>query len=135
MKICGKLLCLVFLETQRKALLQKTSKQISRYCTFKQRHPLIFITFLEQVKGTKYLIDLDPLTMSKYMNDVVKFFQSEKAQMSSFIKADVRQTNEYGASFSHFLFDTLSKLADRSTEQVKSGQGCNLHICGHLIQF
>jgi hypothetical protein len=50
--------------------------------------------------------------------------------MSSFIKADVRQTNEYGASFSHFLFDTLSKLADRSTEQVKSGQGCNLHICG-----
>jgi hypothetical protein len=78
MKICGKLLCLVFLETQRKALLQKNSKQISRYCPFKQRHPLIFIPFLEQVNGTKYLIDLDPLTMSKDMNDVVKFFQSEK---------------------------------------------------------
>ncbi len=55
--------------------------------------------------------------------------------MSSFIKADVRQTNEYGASFSHFLFDTLSKLADRSTEQVKSGQGCNLHICGIWYSF
>ena len=38
--------------------------------------------------------------------------------MSAFIKSDVRQTLEFGASFSHFLFDILSKLADRTTDQV-----------------
>ena len=54
--------------------------------------------------------------------------------MSSFIKADLKQTNDYCASFNQvgfvlevscklilclqYLFDILSKLADKSTEQV-----------------
>ena len=50
--------------------------------------------------------------------------------MSSFIKADVRQTSDYGASFSHFLFDTLSKLADRSSEQVRRLQE---QLTGHVV--
>ena len=56
--------------------------------------------------------------MSFYKKIPTSLFQKKTLEMSSFIKADVRQTNEYGASFSHFLFDTLSKLADRSSEQV-----------------
>ena len=50
--------------------------------------------------------------------------------MSSFIKADVRQTSDYGASFSHFLFDTLSKLADRSSEQVRRLEE---QLTGHVV--
>jgi len=38
--------------------------------------------------------------------------------MSSFIKADLKQTNDYCASFNQYLFDILSKLADKSTEQA-----------------
>ena len=38
--------------------------------------------------------------------------------MTAFIKSDMRQTVDYGASFNQYLFDLLSKLVDKSHEQV-----------------
>ena len=38
--------------------------------------------------------------------------------MTACIRADLRQTDDYGASFNQFLFDILSKLVDKSNEQV-----------------
>ena len=38
--------------------------------------------------------------------------------MTAFIRADLRQTNDYGASFNQFLFDIISNLVDKSNEQV-----------------
>jgi len=37
--------------------------------------------------------------------------------MTAFIKSDLRQTVDYGASFNQYLFDILSKLVDKSNEQ------------------
>jgi len=37
--------------------------------------------------------------------------------MTAFIKSDMRQTVDYGASFNQYLFDLLSKLVDKSHEQ------------------
>ena len=38
--------------------------------------------------------------------------------MTACIRADLRQTDDYGASFNQFLFDILSKLVDKSNAQV-----------------
>ena len=39
--------------------------------------------------------------------------------MTAFIKSDLRQTVDYGASFNQYLFDILSKLVDKSNAQVR----------------
>ena len=39
--------------------------------------------------------------------------------MTAFVKSDLRQTVDYGASFNQYLFDLLSKLVDKSNEQVR----------------
>ena len=38
--------------------------------------------------------------------------------MAAFVKSDLRQTIEYGACFNQYIFDILSKLVDKSNEQV-----------------
>jgi hypothetical protein len=38
--------------------------------------------------------------------------------MTAFIKSDLHQTVDYGASFNQYLFDILSKLVDKSNTQV-----------------
>ena len=39
--------------------------------------------------------------------------------MTAFIKSDLCQTIDYGASFNQYLFDILSKLVDKSNAQVR----------------
>ena len=39
--------------------------------------------------------------------------------MAAFVKSDLRQTIEYGACFNQYIFDILSKLVDKSNEQVR----------------
>ena len=38
--------------------------------------------------------------------------------MAAFVKSDLRQTIEYGSCFNQYIFDILSKLVDKSNEQV-----------------
>jgi len=53
------------------------------------------------------------------------------------MKADLRQTNDYCASFNQYLFDLLSKLADKSTEQAAEVERLRfmLHEQGREIDF
>ena len=39
--------------------------------------------------------------------------------MTAFLKSDLHQTVDYGASFNQYLFDILSKLVDKSITQVR----------------
>ena len=38
--------------------------------------------------------------------------------MTAFVKSDLRQTVDFGASFNQYLFDILSKVVDKSNDQV-----------------
>ena len=40
--------------------------------------------------------------------------------MAAFVKSDLRQTIDYGACYNQYIFDILSKLVDKSNEQVGS---------------
>ena len=44
--------------------------------------------------------------------------------MAAFVKSDLRQTIDYGACYNQYIFDILSKLVDKSNEQV----GCLLEV-------
>ena len=39
--------------------------------------------------------------------------------MAAFVKSDLRQTIDYGACYNQYIFDILSKLVDKSNEQVR----------------
>ena len=42
-----------------------------------------------------------------------------KLVMAAFVKSDLRQTIDYGACYNQYIFDILSKLVDKSNEQVR----------------
>ena len=60
--------------------------------------------------------------------------------MSAFIKSDLRQTVDYGASFNQYLFDILSKLVDKSNAQVgcalvrQLSNGCRMKGLSCIVQ-
>ena len=52
--------------------------------------------------------------------------------MTAFVKSDLRQTVDFGASFNQYLFDILSKLVDKSNDQVGVQKGGGV-LCKYLI--